>query len=186
MCYAEHVMNHEYLQTDAIGCRERCLSEQCSPISGLTQAKHSRLSRAMRIQVVYTRCPSFSFFTYIFVPTSFWISLDFCTDDMRMTSRQWKILLIPVYGNIFNWASLYIDVLQWVFVSQWTLVVIFKAKEWSHFREQALKPIMMDVKSLHYLSTMPTYKIKTLLNELAKHTTLKWFKAIKENRCNIN
>lgn len=75
MWYAEHVMNHEYLQTDAIGGRERCLSEQCSPISGLTQAKHSRLSRAMRIQV-YTHCPSFSFlhtYAYRLASESVWI-----------------------------------------------------------------------------------------------------------------
>lgn len=186
MWYAEHVMNHEYLQTDAIGGRERCLSETMFSYLWPYSSQALTAITSNENTSIHTHTVPPFLFTYVFIPNSFWINLEFCTDDMHMTSRQWKILFIPVYGNIFYWASLYIVVLQWVFVSQWTLVVIFKAKELSNFREQALKPIMMDVKLVHYLSTLPTYKIKTLLNELAKHKTLKWFKAIKKNRCNIN
>jgi len=92
---------------------------QNNVLPSLALLKPSTHSYRRQWEYKYTHtAPPFRF-TCVFVPTSFWISLDLCTDDIWLHDNE--ILLIPVYGNIFNWASLYTVVLQWVFMSQWTL-----------------------------------------------------------------
>lgn len=69
---------------------------------GLTQTKHSQ---AMRIQL-YTHGPSFSFYMNIrnnsLLNQFAFLHRRHAYDFTTMK----KILLTPVYGNIFNWASL--------------------------------------------------------------------------------
>lgn len=136
MWYAEHVMNHEYLQTDGIGGK----SEQCSRFSALL--KPSTHSHHRQWEYNYTHTVPPFLFTWIFITTRFWISLHFCTDDMHMTSRQWKKYYLSLFMAIYLIELHSIVVLQWVFVSQW---FILNHWEWtlevfgSHLQSKRIK-----------------------------------------------
>lgn len=141
--YAEHVMNHEYLQTDGIGGR----SEQCSHFSALVKSSTHTHHRQWEYKYKHT-VPPFSLYM--------WHANDFATMKKYYFSLFMAIYLTELHSKLLFSNEVLCP--SATGSGLWKSVeVIFKTKERSHFREHALKPFMMDVKLVHYL---PTYKVR--------------------------
>lgn len=169
MVYAEHVMNNEYLQTDGIEGRECWLVEQCSHFfwpylsQALTSNENTSTQTAPHFLFLYPYLYQLASESVCFFAQ--WHAYHFTTMETTTTTRfcQLSFTLHCCSPPM----SLYVPLPM---VHLKTLKIIFKAKKLSYFTsvcyfwwyawlemnstsEQALKPMVMDVKLVHYLPT---------------------------------